>query len=422
MGLKDYTTEELVTELASRGAKSDLASAEVAAVALASELTGAALAAWAESVSDPPRGPGQPGPVARCPRCGCAVGVKSYRVARLVVTRGGEVTLHRNYHWCRQCREGFFPKDLELGLEAGVEASPEVERLSLDFALNDAFEQAAERLEFHHGLRVSPKQLKGMVERRGRAWSAGKSPNFSIPSRPGPLVVMADGSMQPTRQGWKECKLACLENLAVAGERFYLGSTRGLEDFEQRLKQGLKQAHWYEREVVWICDGAEWLWKLQERQAPEAFCLLDWYHLAERVNECAAELLGEDTAEAALFGRRACALLWDNRVDECLAELEACRFLCGRGTAGDERRAVLTKFQTYIANHGRFLDYPTARARGYPIGSGPVESAHRSVWHCRLKRPGARWSAEGLESMAQLRILYVNVGPKRFHQTLREAA
>jgi len=413
--------QSLFSELSRRRGSLGIEAAESTAMSLGKRMSSDSLATWAEQVSDSEPEPGTPRPKAACPLCGRFVGVKSYRSARSLLTRAGSVTIYRNYHYCQHCGAGFYPKDAELGLGKG-ESTPGVEKLCLDFALREPFEQVSELMELHHDLVLSTTQVKCIVSHYGTSWCSFAHGEPGPKRRSEQLAVMVDGSMQPTREGWKEGKLACLETIGFPSERYYLGSTVGLVDFEARLKGGLKQARAYEREVLWIGDGAPWLWKMQERLVPDAFCLLDWYHLKEHVAQCADALLGEGTAEAAIFRKRACDLLWDNRVDDCLSELEECRFLCGRGMEGKARRDTLTSLQTYIANHGRFMDYPTARARGWPVGSGPVESAHRSVWHVRLKRPGARWSAQGLERMAQLRILYKNVGPKRFYNNLRKAA
>ena len=47
-------------------------------------------------------------------------------------------------------------------------------------------------------------------------------------------------------------------------------------------------------------------------------------------------------------------------------------------------------------------------AEGLPIGSGEIESAHRTVGQQRLKRPGARWRVEHTQSMLALRINRIN--------------
>ncbi len=54
------------------------------------------------------------------------------------------------------------------------------------------------------------------------------------------------------------------------------------------------------------------------------------------------------------------------------------------------------------------IDYPRFRARGYPIGSGSVESSHKHVVHSRLKQAGMRWSEQHVNPMLALRNLIAN--------------
>lgn len=54
------------------------------------------------------------------------------------------------------------------------------------------------------------------------------------------------------------------------------------------------------------------------------------------------------------------------------------------------------------------LNYAQAIAEELPIGSGEVESAHRTILQKRLKIPGAWWRLERAEEMAQLRALRAN--------------
>ncbi len=49
------------------------------------------------------------------------------------------------------------------------------------------------------------------------------------------------------------------------------------------------------------------------------------------------------------------------------------------------------------------MDYPTYRARGLQIGSGPVESACKQLVSARLKLAGMIWDAEGAEAVAVVR-------------------
>jgi hypothetical protein len=54
------------------------------------------------------------------------------------------------------------------------------------------------------------------------------------------------------------------------------------------------------------------------------------------------------------------------------------------------------------------LNYAKAIEENLPIGSGEVESPHRTILQKRLKIPGAWWRLERAEEMAQLRALRAN--------------
>ena len=55
------------------------------------------------------------------------------------------------------------------------------------------------------------------------------------------------------------------------------------------------------------------------------------------------------------------------------------------------------------ANRDR-MEYKTYRERGLLMGSGAIESAHRTVMQRRLKRAGQRWSINGAQRVLTLRV------------------
>src|ERR1700722_14250548 len=62
----------------------------------------------------------------------------------------------------------------------------------------------------------------------------------------------------------------------------------------------------------------------------------------------------------------------------------------------------------YLSKRLHQLNYKDALASELPIGSGEVESAHRSLIQKRLKIPGAWWTAGNAQSMVSLRTLRAN--------------
>ena len=54
------------------------------------------------------------------------------------------------------------------------------------------------------------------------------------------------------------------------------------------------------------------------------------------------------------------------------------------------------------------MRYDVFRAKGYEIGSGPVEGACKHVVGDRLKRSGMIWSRAGSSSVLALRVSWLN--------------
>jgi hypothetical protein len=61
----------------------------------------------------------------------------------------------------------------------------------------------------------------------------------------------------------------------------------------------------------------------------------------------------------------------------------------------------------YLKNNAYRMDYRRYRALGYQIGSGAMESLHRTGSQKRLKIPGARWLPETSQALFDLRMLYL---------------
>jgi hypothetical protein len=62
----------------------------------------------------------------------------------------------------------------------------------------------------------------------------------------------------------------------------------------------------------------------------------------------------------------------------------------------------------YFRNQVHRMDYPTYRAKGWQIGSGPVEAACETVVGRRLKGSGMRWGRAGSDAVCHLRALFLS--------------
>jgi len=77
--------------------------------------------------------------------------------------------------------------------------------------------------------------------------------------------------------------------------------------------------------------------------------------------------------------------------------------LGGRSAAVKE---CYQEVRTYFENQVHRMNYPEYVAAGWQIGSGPVESACKTVVNQRLKGTGMRWGADGADSVCHLRALF----------------
>ena len=62
----------------------------------------------------------------------------------------------------------------------------------------------------------------------------------------------------------------------------------------------------------------------------------------------------------------------------------------------------------YMIRRLNQFNYQEAIASDLPIGSGKIESGHKSVLQSRLKIPGAAWLAENASAMSSVRVLKAN--------------
>jgi hypothetical protein len=76
----------------------------------------------------------------------------------------------------------------------------------------------------------------------------------------------------------------------------------------------------------------------------------------------------------------------------------------------------------YLEERQTYMDYPSYKTRGLPIGSGQVEGVNKSVIGVRMKQSGMQWSRSGAGRMASLRARRCSKHPLLPHDTIRHHA
>ncbi|MCL1960928.1 MAG: hypothetical protein FWG56_03980 [Desulfovibrionaceae bacterium] len=130
---------------------------------------------------------------------------------------------------------------------------------------------------------------------------------------------------------------------------------------------------------------------------------VDFYHVCEYLGQ-AAQAIEEQPAAQRYWLEQQKQRLKTAELDAVLRTLQShCE-----SEQTPEQDVPVRQCWRYLATRQDQLDYAGAIARGLPIGSGQIESAHRYVIQKRLKLPGAWWSPKNAQHMLALRLNRAN--------------
>jgi hypothetical protein len=149
--------------------------------------------------------------------------------------------------------------------------------------------------------------------------------------------------------------------------------------------------------VVFLGDGAVWVWKVARLNFPGAVCILDYYHACEHLSLLSAALYGEGTTLARRRYRLWKKWLLKDKVAEVIAQAKE-----NLPTDAAIRKSAKLQVGYLERNRSKML-YQTFRAAGYFIGSGVVEAGCKVVVGQRLKHSGMLWSRKGAQHLLAVR-------------------
>jgi len=159
----------------------------------------------------------------------------------------------------------------------------------------------------------------------------------------------------------------------------------------EALRRGLGRA----QAVAAVGDGAPWIWHLVAERWAQATQVLDFYHASEHLWELGRALHPQAEPRVKPWVEARLHRLRHGQEQPVLKEIAGLK--AGRSAAGK----IVRREQNYFASQAGRMAYATVAARGWPIGSGAVESACRQA-QCRYKRAGQFWTASGLRHLQAL--------------------
>jgi hypothetical protein len=350
------------------------------------------------------------------------------------VTLVGAVRLVRHYYHCRHCGQGFCPWDAVLGLTAAA-LSPAADEVVCLAGVQASFAEASTRtLPKLAGLRVAESTVERATEAAGRrvgealaegqvfgearpwAWHKDRqgltcayvAADATGVGQQGPGGAKAEGRLALVGMVYNpvpedRARWACPRGRRPAWQARYLAGLEGLESLGGPLRRQAAQVG-MEQAQRWIAlsDGGTGLEDFFRTQFGRVdVVILDFFHASEYLGKLAKAWHPADAEQAEALRAGWCHRLKHEGGPAMLEALQALD-VRGRKAARETYAGVLTYFQNQVHR----MDYPTYLANGWQIGSGPVESACKTVVGQRLKGGGMRWGADGADAVCHLRALF----------------
>jgi hypothetical protein len=173
-----------------------------------------------------------------------------------------------------------------------------------------------------------------------------------------------------------------------------------------------------DKPVVCVMDGERALWKMLAGYLTGVICILDIFHVLERLWQAAHCFCAEGSDEAKAFVSQRLERILQGGVGYVIGGLKQ------MGYKQRLKGAKLKQLEAaigYLQNNRRFMRYDEYLAAGYPIGSGVAEGACRHLVKDRMERTGMRWQVPSAQAMLDLRAVHISEQWEAFQRYRVEA-
>ena len=311
-------------------------------------------------------------------------------------------------------------------------------------AATQSYDPAAKALNLDWGTSLDGKQVQRWAMALGQAvlgerqkavedYERGHRPRG--PKNDAPLLVieMDGGRVQgreinpETGKRWKEDKVVSVSSMMpgdgkdrppqvlVTSYQATMGDSRALGKLAvvEAERRGLRQAE----EVVVLGDEGNWIDSVWKEHFPLCRRIADYSHAVEHLHAAARAVHPSDDGQRHALAERLEERLWNGRVAELVGILDHHSHQLGpprEHDGPDEPRRVLHQNVGYFQRHGRHMNYPEYRRRGWPIASGIIESGVKQFGK-RVKGTEQFWNPQGVEPILALRALWLSTDERWTH-------
>jgi len=378
--------------------------------------------------------------------CGCG-GKLNYqrRRAATIWSVFGKVVYKRAYYAGCDCQKGHAPVDSRYGIEPGKITAGLAHLVALS-GIKESFEEGRKWLKEYLLFDVSENTVRSETQTMGelqrqadQALVKEMQDEKSLQERERSQPVARDilyGSIDAAkvrieprdkkekalenRETWRDMKVGCWYEAETVPQR-----QQSVRQQDKAQREGVvlraKNQHYFcdmekaeefgkllwatgcaigadrARLLVFVCDGAVWIWNVIVHYFPNAIQIVDWYHAVDRLKRIAEEAFS-NAEERQAWLEQSTEDLWQGRVE---AVIEACQCLT-------QKSKLAKQSLLYYTNNLERMRYAHFRAAGYLIGSGVIESGCKQIVTQRLKLPGAQWHVEGAVLTAKARTAWMS--------------
>ncbi len=288
------------------------------------------------------------------------------------------------------------------------------------------FAEAVEEVWYSHKTQVAETTLRRVTYENGRAAEAVSRQEAEMlhrdapvaEARPQNVMVSVDGAFIHLTDGdWREVKTVAIGEFERVWDKSsweaqvkttnisYFSRSYRAREFEYYALGELHQRGVFNVEtVVSVNDGAAVNQSFLDYHCPKAVRIIDFRHTTGYLAEAGKAIWGEESEPFRQWIDQACHDLKHRPPQETVANL---RLLLPKATT-EEQEAAVDNAIFYIQSRLPMMDYSHFRNRGYPIGSGNVESGHKVVVQRRMKGGGMRWAERNIDPMLALRSAVCN--------------
>jgi len=303
-----------------------------------------------------------------------------------------------------------------------------LQRVITDFGADSSYGETIKKIKEHYGIEISFFTVQKVTRKHAQQFILFKSQTTS--KKQTTIISQTDGSMVPIIETegkakdkrknrkaiWKEARLSFARG-KDENQRYYAGIIGSAEKAGEKMMEcallaGMKEGTY----VHGVIDGAPWIGEqFKLKFSNRGNYLIDFFHMCEYLSKAS---IWFSISEKDKWQKEAQEKLKTGRHKELFEEIKS---RIDNLEVKDASSGIIECYH-YMEKRLEHINYKIALDKGLPIGSGEIESSHRSVIQKRLKIAGAWWKVENANAMLHLRINRFNGYWEEYWQLQRAVA